>query len=167
MYLAPPLTEKIRTGSIVKQKEGGQWFVVLNPACDLVVRADGGYKTERILLVEVESDKKITDMVTRKLSGDEKSQKLCELFRNNYSGYHHWLPKTDFFEGGFLNFRKLSSYKKSDFQNKFEMPAIQISPSFVKDMVARFSSYYARQGQPDIDCDVFIAHLTTPQKAPQ
>ena len=28
---------------------------------------------------------------------------------------------------------------------------IPISPPFVKDIVARFSSYYARQGQPNID----------------
>ena len=33
---------------------------------------------------------------------------------------------------------------------------IQISPSFVKDIVARFSSYYARQGQPNIDFTKFM-----------
>lgn len=33
----------------------------------------------------------------------------------------------------------------------FENPSVQISSLFLKDIVARFSSYYARQGQPDID----------------
>ena len=32
-------------------------------------------------------------------------------------------------------------------------PSIQISPPFVKDIVARFSSFYSRQGQPTVDFD--------------
>ena len=168
VYLAPPLTPNIRTGSIVNNKNSGQWFAVMNPACDLVVRQNGGFKTERILLVEIETESKITNLATRKIANnDDKIKKLTEIFHNNYTAYHHWLPKTAFFEGGFLNFRKISSYKKKDFNNYFEAPSIQISPHFVKDIVARFSSYYARQGQPDIECDGFITHLTMPPEAPQ
>ena len=35
-------------------------------------------------------------------------------------------------------------------------PDLQISPPFVRDILARLSSYYARQGQPDIDFHNFI-----------
>ena len=110
-----------------------------------------------ILVVEIDS---ITELFPwsndTNLSNSKKGQ-LKQAFGNNKSAYYHWLPKTNFFEGGFLNFRKLSSLEIEQFQKKFRLPPkIQISPSFVKDIVARFSSYYARQGQPDIDFDKFI-----------
>lgn len=165
MYLYPPLSDKIRTGSIVKQNDG-DWFAVMNPACDLVIRGNGNYKTDRILLVEIEKE---DDVVKLAIDGikkaDKKEKQLRSVYGNNHTDYYHWLPKTGFFPGGFLNFRKLSTITKDEFGEKFQSPEIQISPSFVKDVVARFSSYYARQGQPDIECDSFITQLPSPQEA--
>jgi CheY-like chemotaxis protein len=165
MYLYPPLTAKIRTGSIVKQKDINQWLTVMNPACDLVTRDGAGFKTERILLAEIEPIEKVIEIATKKcVDVSEKEEKLKVVFCNNYTTYHHWLPETSFFVGGFLNFRKLSTYKKKDFEKKFDKPDIQISPLFVKDVIARFSSYYARQGQPDIDYTAFVTQLATTQE---
>lgn len=156
VYLTPPLTEKIRTGSVVKEKSSDQRFVVMNPACDLVIRDNGECNTDRILIVEIDSQTSL--FPGHPATGLSNSQKkdLEKAYRNNKSAYYHWLPRTDFFEGGFLNFRKLSSLTSEEFNERFEKPAVQISPSFVKDMVARFSAYYARQGQPDIDFEHFI-----------
>lgn len=161
-YLYPPVSEEITTGSIVKEEASNQSFVVLSPACDLVIRRSGEFKTDRILLVEIESE---NDVVNTTLNGIRRKQskvnKLRDVFNNNYTDYYHWLPKTDFFEGGFLNFRKLNVLSKIDFDEEFEKPTIQISPFFVKDIVARFSSFYARQGQPDIDSEDFVTRYTT------
>lgn len=159
-YLYPPMAETITTGSMVKADE--QWFVVLSPACDLVIRRDGEFKTDRILLVEIEGENDVVNValngITRKRS---KENKLRDVFNNNHTDYYHWLPQTDFFEGGILNFRKLTTLAKDDFDEKFGKPTIQISPSFVKDIVSRFSAYYARQGQPDIDSTDFVTRYTT------
>lgn len=156
VYLTPPLSDKIRTGSVVKEKDSEQMFVVMNPACDLVIRDNGECKTDRILIVQIDSKAALfPSYPTTALSKNQKKD-LEKAYRNNKTTYYHWLPKTNFFEGGFLNFRKLSSLSVKEFDNKFEKPAIQISPNFVKDIVARFSAYYARQGQPDIDFDQFI-----------
>ena len=152
VYLYPHVSEKITTGSIVKEKTSDQLFVILSPACDLVIRQNGEFKTDRILLVEIEGENDIVndtlDGIKRKRSREDK---LKAVFNNNHTDYYHWLPNVDFFDGGFLNFRKLKTLKKDDFEDQFEEPLIQISPFFVKDMVSRFSSFYARQGQPDID----------------
>ncbi|MBI1912129.1 MAG: response regulator [Deltaproteobacteria bacterium] len=167
MYIVPPVIEGFRTGSIVKKKGGDNFFIVLSPACDLALH-DGNFKTERILVCEIEGLSHSLVINARKKcqaeikdTDTEKSKKLeqkgkaeaifAKLSNNTYSGYFHFLPRTNRFEGGIINFRKINSYKPSDFQAQFEAPSLQISAAFTKDIVARFSSYYARQGQPDLD----------------
>ena len=148
-YLHPPLSDNITTGSIVKEKTNDQPFVVLSPACDLVLRGQNGKSnTDYILLVEIES-------INDALDGRRNKDQVASLVKNRRQ-YFHWLPPTHFFEGGVLNFRRLKTFTKDEFDDKFDKPLIQISPFFVKDIVARFSSFYARQGQPDIDNSEFV-----------
>ena len=157
VYLHPPLSGNISTGSIVKEKTSDHRFVVLSPACDLVIRGENGKSnTDHILLVEIES-------VNDALDGSRNKNRVESLVKNNRQ-YSHWLPPTHFFEGGVLNFRKLNTLTKDKFGENFEKPLIQISPFFIKDIVARFSSFYARQGQPDIDNSDFVARYTAPQQ---
>ena len=149
VYLSPPLLDGITTGSIVKGKSDNQQFAILSPACDLVIRKNGEFKTDRLLLVKIECANGILDKATTDIKkmaeGRRKKEKLDDRLRdilnNNYTLYYHWLPKTDFFAGGFLNFRKVNALTKDEFDDKFENPSIQISPFFVKDIVARFSSF--------------------------
>ena len=148
VYLYPPMSEKFTTGSVVKEKTSDQPFVILNPACDLVIRRNGKSNTDYILLVEIES-------IDDGLEGRNNKGKRESLANNNRQ-YRHWLPPTKFFKGGVVNFRKLKTLHKEDFKEQFEKPCIQISPPFVKDIVSRFSMYYARQGQPEIDNKDFI-----------
>ena len=156
VYLSPPLLDGITTGSIVKDKSDNQQFAILSPACDLVIRGQNGKpNTDYILLVEIES-------VDDALDGSRNKNRVESLVKNRRQ-YFHWLPPTDFFEGGVLNFRKLKTLTMPEFDDKFENPSIQISPFFVKDIVARFSSFYARQGQPDIDSGDFVARYAAPQ----
>ena len=165
VYLHPPLSDDITTGSIVEEKASNQPFVVLSPACDLVLKKrTGKFRTDCVLFVEIENTNDIVsialDGITKK---SKKKDRLEEVFKNNYTFYYHWLPKTDFFKGGFLNFRKLQTQGEDEFREQFEKPLIQISPFFVKDIVSRFSSYYARQGQPDIDSKAVVDCYTQQQ----
>lgn len=156
MYLYPPLDSNIRPGSIL-QNTTEVPYVVMSPACDLVRRKSGAFKTDRILLAEIEKDSSIVDLATDGCSAaGKRERKLKELSNNNYTHYYHWLPKTEFFDGGFINFRKLSSFSPDLFEKEFKFPYIQISSFYMKDIVSRFSSYYARQGQPDLRNTAFI-----------
>ena len=157
MYLYPISEEIIKTGSIITHKNGEEKYVIMTPACDLAKRKSGDFKTDNILLVEI--DKKemvINSALVEIVKKHKKGNKLNSIFGNNHTDYYHWLANTDFFEGGFLNFRKLLTINKDDFEQLYRPLKIQISQAFVKDIVARFSSYYARQGQPDIDSSVII-----------
>ena len=151
VYLHPPLSDDITTGSIVTEKASNQPFVALSPACDLVIR-NGTSNTDRILLAEIES-------MNDALEGSRSRPKVENLVKNSRQ-YRHWLPPTKLFEGGVVNFRKLKTLHRDDFDSEFKEPWIQIAPFFIKDIVARFSSFYARQGQPDIDSADFVDRYT-------
>lgn len=155
MYIYPPVDENYRTGSIVKNADN-VYFIILSPACDLALH-NGSFKTDRVLLAEIKDISAIITMATKHCSSpEERKNKLESIYRNTFSLYYHWLPKVDFFSGGIINFRRINSFSKKDLQTNYGKPIIQIAPFFCKDIVARFSSYYARQGQPDIDYDTFI-----------
>lgn len=150
MYIYPPKDINYRTGSIINNDEG-VCFVILSPACDLALH-NGNFKTEKILLAEIKKLNEIISIVTKKChTVSEKNEKIESICRNTFSLYYHYLPKTDFFSGGIVNFRRINSFTKKELEKNFSKPSIQISPLFCKDLVSRFSSYYGRQGQPDID----------------
>jgi len=56
VYIYPPLSDALKTGSIIENKDDKSLYAILNPACDLVVRKNGEYKTDRIMLVEIEKE---------------------------------------------------------------------------------------------------------------
>ena len=177
MYVVPPFSSQIKTGSIVKNKESDDYCVVLSPACDLAIH-NGSIKTNRILVCMIEKykigllktamknltieileddDEIITNGKNRKKQNAENL--LTQLPQNNYSNFYHYLPQTSEFKGGIIDFRKIDTYKPTDFKSKFDDPDVQISMAFTKDIVARFSSYYARQGQPDFDFKTLVDDL--------
>ena len=154
-YLHPPPSESIRTGSILKAKENNQRYAVLSPDCDLVVRSNGKRNTDRFLLVEIVSPDVLYSwfhMQSLSSLSETKRNTAKRALENNGPRHYHCLPQTGVFPLGFLNFRSVSAVGVDHIGERFELPPeAQISPPFVKDIVARFASFYARQGQPDVD----------------
>lgn len=163
MYLSPPIVEQYQTGTILREKSSKKLYIILSPACDLVLHS-GSCKTDRILLCEinnrnmsfVKSSKKNLAKPDKK---DQAIDRLSKLTNNTFTLYYHYLPPVEFFEGGFINFRHVESYKMKDLVSQFEMEKIQISAQFIKDIIARYSAYYARQGQPDFNRDDLYQQL--------
>ena len=150
VYLTPPLTDQIRTGSIISDNEGNN-FAVLSPACDLAIRTNGDMNTDTILIAGIESDLKLFPLNEEGMRSNSVRSRF-ESARRNTTNNLHYLPQTSVFQGGFLNFRHISAIPKQTFSDQFPSPPqLQISQPFIKDIMARFSSYYARQGQPEIN----------------
>lgn len=150
VYIAPPLTTRVRTGCILKNKKDDLYYVVLSPPCDLAVH-NGKMKTDRVMLCEID-DYKIVSLEAIGSTGAAKRKKaLLPAIKNNGREYYHWLPKNSIFEGGYINFRKVINYSPEELNVEFYPPELRIQDSIVKDILGRSSSYYARQGQPDFD----------------
>lgn len=143
-YLAPPLDDALTTGSLVKSKRDETCHVVITPACDLAVR-NGKRKVDSIVLAEVVPEDTVYDALNAK-AGDKK-----KLMANNYNYYYHWLPNSQVVDGGYLDFRKLRTVALDKLGCEFQHLDARVAPGFVKDIVSRFSAFYARQGQPVID----------------
>ena len=144
VYLAPPLDDALTTGSIVMRKGDNTCYVVMTPACDLVLR-DGKPNVDSIILAEIVPE----ETVYAALNANAGRQR--KLKGNNDKHCYHWLPKSKVADGGYLDFRQLQTVPLAKLGCEFERFDTRIAPGFVKDIVSRFSAFYARQGQPVID----------------
>ena len=179
MYIHLPNLEqdqvKVDTGCILQNKDNNKFYIVLSPACDLAEREEGECNTDRALLVEIQMLEDILsdDYFISNCHGGKKLKKrylksnpefpkeyllkqqdndLIKYQRNTKNLYYCWLPKTSCFNNGaVINFRRVSTYSQEELNESFNSPVIQVSSPFLKDIISRFSSYYARQGQPDIN----------------
>ncbi|MGD2084835.1 MAG: hypothetical protein PVH61_01505 [Candidatus Aminicenantes bacterium] len=158
MYIIPPMNEDLFTGVLLKDKNAGNQYIILMPACDMVVRKDGAIKAEYITMVQIEETEKnhlkqIRKKIATKSNKEEyikAIEKLNRLLTNSFSLNYHFLPPVPNFEGGFINFRKLKSLKPKEIKKQFKIIG-KVTTPFLKDIIARFSTYYARQGQPEFE----------------
>jgi hypothetical protein len=162
IYIVPPIKPNVFTGDIVTNNQSGLPFVVLTPACDLAQA-----KAKDILLVSIENKEIgiLNDKVSIIKKGKAESEIINEaqsslkaLISNSYSNKYHFLPKYKNIEAGLINFQKANSYRLAEFNKNFTRIAT-INSSFTKDIVARFSYYYSRQGSPDLDVDELFNEL--------
>lgn len=171
MYIHPTPDQNYKTGELINSKDGKSSYLVLSPACDLITRACGNMKTEYVMLCRIDDRKRITDSEKKVLKFQKEiddcacqsecncdengrnlnrfNENINKIKKNTFSGNYHYLPTTSFFDGGIVNFRKVSSVKPNELGESYTRTNIRISKNFIKDIVSRFSSYYARQGQPD------------------
>ncbi len=182
MYIHLPSLEqdqvKVDTGCILENKDNNKFYIVLSPACDLAEREGGECNTDRALLVEIQmlEDILFDDYFISNCHGDKKLKKrylksnpespqeylskqqdndLIKYQKNTKNLYYCWLPKTSCFNNGaVINFRRVSTYSQEELDESFNSPVIQVASPFLKDIISRFSSYYARQGQPDININL-------------
>ncbi|MCU0287406.1 MAG: hypothetical protein MUF15_13560 [Acidobacteria bacterium] len=142
MYMLPAINDNLATGVLLKDKASNEFFIILTPACDMVIRKNGSRKAEKIMLVQIEGIESI--------SQNKNGKDIEKLFKNNSSLNYHFLPPIKKFVGGFINFQHISSIEDKKITDKFSIIG-KVTAPFLKDIISRFSTYYARQGQPELD----------------
>lgn len=154
VYITPVIKPNVFTGDLVNKNGTDEYFIVLTPSCDLAQT-----KAKDILLVNLEPtnssiiNEKVKVITKNKASSEviEESEIILQnLIHNTYSNKYHFLPKYKEINGGLINFQKLNAVRVKEFNNNFNRVA-SINSGFTKDIVARFSYYYSRQGSPDFN----------------
>lgn len=166
MYLNVDKTQFLKTGDIIvnRSENGNEYYLVMSPACDLVVRKTGTPKTESVLLVGIvltaeAAVRKVNDKLAiwqnQHLSDDQCAQNVKNFLRDFRKQadpeYVHSIPSVKNMPGQYVAFRKVLHLPYEEVDSKFSRTGLRVAPPFMKDIQARFASYYGRQGQPDID----------------
>lgn len=164
-YLYPVPKGSIMTGMIYTRNNDRTYHLIINPPCDIAIQNNGERKVNDILFVEIENDDQsylsaLEDY--KKTESNNKKKKVLNHF-NNDALYYHWLPKTSFFCGGKINFRSISKQPISKIYDLYTETGIQIAPFFMKEILNNYSYYYSRQGQPEIDKDIYLKILIETQ----
>lgn len=158
VYITPPIKKNSHTGDIIKYE--GNLFLILTPACDMVINyrndENGNQipfrKAENMLLASL-VDFNYQEICLNK-KGELDKGKISEYVKNGNFRYHYLPPYLNT-NGYIIDFQKLLSI---DFSNKIETIA-SISSPFIKDIISRFANYYSRQGQPKFNQDKIIENL--------
>lgn len=147
IYLAPPIKANIHTGDLIKI--GNEYFFVLTPACDIVFNYRFNEKGEKIpfrkadhLVVAQAKDFDFKNLCLNKKEEIDKG-KINDYVSNSFFRFHY-LPSFRGNNGFLIDFQEL---KTVAFEAEMERVAT-IAGAFSKDIISRFSLYFARQGQP-------------------
>ena len=154
-----------RPGMILKDSNEVH-YLVLNPACDLAIRSNGSANSDVMLLVPIDSERDTLKALMQApangatLSSKQKRHNAGireNAYKNKEPIRFHWLPRCGKFEGGFVNFRNVFTCDSAKFGNEYIVCENKfiVHPDVLKNIQSRFASYYARQGQPDIDFSRF------------
>lgn len=168
-YIKPPIQKHIATGDIISQNN--KYFINISPACDVAVRKvneDGTLKinANKVILAPLipvlresfleEGIIKVTD----KLKTVEKI--IGEIVKGQRDKYA-LLPEYSDLEAKLIDFQNIETIEVNEYQG-FNREAT-VAGVFLKDIQSRFSSYMARQGQPDLDKSALISKYKNLLKA--
>ena len=146
-YIKPAIKTKPFTGDIISYNEGK--YIVLTAACDM--EQDN---SEYVVLCQIDF-KNIDNIKSRIKSGSNTAEKELNTYVNNSKARYHLLPPCNAFSGGLIDFQKIMSIDRESFY-EYTTVIASVNPVFIKDIQARFSHYYGRQGQPQLDQERII-----------
>lgn len=146
-YIKPPINVRPFTGDIISYDENV--YIIITAACDM--EQDKG---DFVVLCQIDFED--MENLKKRVKKDSKNA-IGELgkYINNSIPRYHLLPPCQLFCGGLVDFQLIRSVKKEDFEKRASIIA-SISSVFHKDIQARFSHYYGRQGQPQLNKENII-----------
>ena len=139
VYIKPPVKKSITSGLIVEME--GEKYVVITPACN--ISQDKAELFQFVRLLEFEQ---LPDIQSKGRSGGRKDN--LKSYIENKKERFHFLPGYDDLPDSVIDFQDITTARESELPQNCKGVCTIASP-FFKDIVNRFSSYYARQGSPD------------------
>jgi CheY-like chemotaxis protein len=158
-YITRPVKETLSTGDLISWN--GNRYVILTPACDFAQK-----KVTKAFLLRI---KEISEEINgideiKSITGlSNTKQKAFERIVKNNKDSYHFIPKHNLINAGIIDFQDKLSIQIEEIEGKIKSAEIDrfatISLPFLKDLIERYSSYYARQGSPDFDVEEVISSI--------
>ncbi|PWJ57381.1 hypothetical protein CLV98_10788 [Dyadobacter jejuensis] len=163
-YITRPVKNNLSTGDLVLMD--GVRYIVLTPACDFEKRPNGKRNVRNAFLLKISELNEHFHDYEESIKGREFSNSLKNKLKDiigNKKTYFHFIPKHNSIKAGIIDFQDKLSVAIEEMEERIEKEEIDrfatISMPFLKDLIERYSSYYARQGSPDFDADEVINSL--------
>ena len=150
VYIKPPIKKNLHTGDLIKYNN--EHYVILTPACDIVIQSDGSRNADNIIIVKAQNFDYKTNCLNKNKELDK--NKIAKYVKNSNARFHY-LPPFEGNNGFIVDFQDITSI---GFTTELERVATVSSP-FIKDIISRFANYYSRQGQPTFNQDSIVEEL--------
>ena len=163
VYIMPPIKEEFFIGDILKRENDTKYYIILTPACDMVLRKrkDGepyrnADKIIIVRLIEFSKFPEVSDYISAQ--SNTKKKEVEKYIKNTKKERYHFLPPFGSRIPGFLiDFQDISRINPKELTTYDRVASVD--EPFLKDIIARFTSYYARQGSPDLDMGIILKKL--------
>lgn len=159
-FITKPVKNNIFTGDILKNNDGKR-SVILTPACDIDLK-NGNRKADKILTLQIISPQDIDEEYGNSEMSNTKKTKLKSVIGNSNPRYH-FVPQAGEIDKGIIDFQDKLSIPGHELEEQIQKGDIEriatISSPFLKDVIARYSNYYSRQGSPDFDIEELFKGL--------
>ena len=123
--------------------------MVITPECQLL-------KIGTANLLKINFSDKIDKTVLEPKNRLKKIDALARIVRDG-NCFEHYIPPFNDNRHAVIDFREIITVNKSDLTE--DKKETTINSVYMKNIQSRFSQYYSRQGQPDIDIDHLYKYL--------
>jgi CheY-like chemotaxis protein len=163
VYIMPPIKEEFFIGDILKREIDTKYYIILTPACDMVLRKPKDGEPYRnadkiiiVRLIEFSKFPEVSDYISAQ--SNTKKKEVEKYIKNTKKERYHFLPPFGSRIPGFLiDFQDISRINPEEFTTYDRVASVD--EPFLKDIIARFTSYYARQGSPDLDMGIILKKI--------
>jgi hypothetical protein len=167
---ADPLKEEYQAGEILEKE--GQFYAILTPDCDFVLRNNGSRKADKILMASAKQFKSLPDFVKyddlrkKENRNERENQQMPNLegklktWMSNRGGEQDrffFLPSTPFIDNLVIDFQVKTMVDYNELITFHRIAKLDLP--YAQSMISSFIRYYNRIGFPDIDADYVIQSL--------
>lgn len=162
--------EEYVAGEIIEKNR--DYYTILTPDCDLVLRNNGLRKADKILLARTKYFKSFSDCVSyeKLMSNQSRNERENQQFTNLQGKLKNWmsnrggeqdryffLPATPFIENMVIDFQDKLMVEYKELKG-FRRVA-KLDTPYAQSMISSFIRYYNRIGFPDIDSEYVLKNL--------
>lgn len=165
-YIRPPIRKHISTGDIFERN--GMRYILLSPACDVAVRNETGdgvaiINAERVVLaplIKLNRAEFIEKKILKEAGETTKNrEKILEEIIKGQRDKYAFLPGYGDIYPSVVDFQNIYTCTFDEYMSGQRIATV--TATFLKDIQSRFSAYYGRQGQPDLDKSKLLREYKT------